>query len=371
MKIEKVVIIIPTYNEALVIEETITKLFQYSSQIKHKDIHILVFDSASADQTQDIVKSLQACNTRLHLKTEAKKSGLGSAYWQAMNYALSELSADIVVEFDADLSHQPHYLGPILNQLEAYDVVVGSRYVSGGCIPRAWGWHRKLLSILGNYVARLFLTTKYKDFTSGFRATRSALLKKALPEKFLSNHYAYKLELFWRLYKNHARIIEYPIEFIDREKGQSKLPANSIMDSLGVLFALRFNELKKYLKMCMVGLSGVAVQCVIYNALRSHLNPLSAIKFATIAAIINNFTLNNHFTFKENRRTQRYQKFKVFVLFMGYSAFMIGLQNYWLSLGLHCLGAGLLQENMTMVSGIVLGSFLNYLFYSRLVWKKL
>jgi dolichol-phosphate mannosyltransferase len=242
---QKVVIIIPTYNEALVIEETILAVFQETATIPHSMIHILVFDSASTDNTQQIIKDLQPKHPRLHLQTEHKKSGLGSAYLQAMRFALNHLQADIIIEFDADLSHQPKYIAPILEKMKTHDVVIGSRYVRGGQIPKNWGWNRKLLSVLGNYIARLVLTPKYKDFTSGFRATHHLALTKALPEIFLSNNYAYKLQLLWLLHKNQSRIAEHPITFIDRQKGQSKLPANSILDSLWVIFTLRFHALKR------------------------------------------------------------------------------------------------------------------------------
>lgn len=245
---EKVVIIIPTYNEALVIEETLLRVFQATAHISSMSIHILVFDSSSTDHTQQLVRAMQTRYPHLHLKTELKKSGLGSAYLQAMRFALTEMSADIVMEFDADLSHQPKYIAPMLEKLATHDVVVGSRYIRGGSIPANWGWHRKLISVLGNYVARLILTPKYKDFTSGFRATRHQALAKALPVKFLSDCYAYKLQLLWLLHKNKAKICEYPIAFVDREQGYSKLPANSIMESLQVLFAIRFNGLKRRFK---------------------------------------------------------------------------------------------------------------------------
>lgn len=241
MSKEKVVIIIPTYNEAQVIEETLSQLLLVQNAVTTKDIHVLVFDSASKDDTPLRVFALQAQNPRLHLKTENAKSGLGSAYRQAMRYALEHMSADIVIEFDADLSHQPKYIAPMLEALTGHDVVVGSRYISGGCIPKEWAWHRKLLSVFGNYLARAVLTPRYKDFTSGFRASRAKALAAALPDQFMSNHYAYKLELLWSLHQQQANIIEFPIEFIDRQKGQSKLPANSIFDSLRVLMRLRFH----------------------------------------------------------------------------------------------------------------------------------
>lgn len=242
---QKVVIIIPTYNEALVIEETVRSVFQETADIPDTTVHILIFDSASSDNTQQIVRNLQLTYPHLHLQTEHKKSGLGSAYLQAMRFALDHLQADIVIEFDADLSHQPKYLAPILEKMKTHDVVIGSRYVRGGQIPKDWGWNRKLLSILGNYIARFVLTPKYKDFTSGFRATHRLALAKALPEMFLSNNYAYKLQLLWLLHKNKSQITEYPITFVDRQKGLSKLPANSILDSLWVIFTLRYHALKR------------------------------------------------------------------------------------------------------------------------------
>ncbi len=370
MSIEKVVIIIPTYNEALVIEDTLRELFQATSPISHMDVHVLVFDSNSTDNTQYLVTKLQAVYKQLHLKTEPKKSGLGAAYLQAMRYALNDLSADIVIEFDADLSHQPKYIAPMLDKMKTHDVVVGSRYVRGGRIPKEWGWHRKLLSVFGNYVVRFMLTPKYKDFTSGFRATHRQALQQVLPEAFLSNQYAYKLQLLWLLHKNKSRICECPIEFIDRQKGMSKLPANSIFDSLRVVFALRFNELKGYLKMCLVGLSGVLIQCLVYNALRQSLSPITAAQCAIMAAIINNYALNNRFTFKSKRPAHRYQKIKSFSLFIGYSVLMISLQSYWLHVGLKYLGSGYLKENITLVTGIIIGSLLNYLTYTRFIWRK-
>lgn len=245
MDSKKYVIIIPTYEEGAGIECTIDEVFKACSTIG-LDIHILIFDSASKDETQNIVRRLQKKHTKLHLKTEPQKTGLGSAYLQAMRYALNDLNADVILEFDADLSHQPCYIQPILEQLNYCDVVIGSRYTKGGSIPKNWGLHRKLLSRIGNFISRLILTPKYKDFTSGFRATHYLALNKALPKQFISNNYAYKLELLWNLHRSKAKIREYPIDFIDRVEGVSKLPTNSILDSLYVLAVLRLKEWKRY-----------------------------------------------------------------------------------------------------------------------------
>lgn len=367
---EKVVVIIPTYNEGLVIKNTITQVFAVVDSIADYEVHVLIFDSASTDNTQAVIKDLQVHYTQLHLQTEHKKSGLGSAYLQAMRYAITTLQADVIFEFDADLSHQPKYIAPMLEQIKRCDVVVGSRYVTGGSIPQDWGFHRKLFSILGNYIARTVLTLKYKDFTSGFRATRSQILKKILPKAFLSNQFAYKLQLLWLLHKGGAEISEYPIEFIDREKGESKLPTNSILDSLRVIFTLRYYELQRYFKMCLVGLLGVGVQFLVYNILRQYLSPFAATQLAVMAAITNNFILNSKFTFKSQIKTKKPDKLKRFAGFCAYSLFTIYLQSFWLRFGIGYFGAGVLKENIILAFGIGLLSLLNYFAYSRHIWPE-
>jgi dolichol-phosphate mannosyltransferase len=367
---EKVVIIIPTYNESSVIQMTIEQVFSSVKTIKQYDIHILIFDSASTDKTQEIVVSLQNKYANLHLITESSKSGLGSAYLQAMNYAIFVLNADIVFEFDADLSHQPKYINPILELLNTCDCVLGSRYIQGGSIPKNWEFHRKLFSVLGNYIARAVLTAKYKDFTSGFRATRRQQLLKVLPKQFLTNHYAYKMQLLWLLHKNKAKICELPIEFIDRNTGYSKLPKNSIFDSLRVIFTLRYYEIKRYLKMCLVGSLGIIVQFITYNLLReyTHFSPFMASQIAVCTAIINNFILNNKFTFGKRSKQSWALKIKRLLIFAIYSTFIIVFQSYWLHFGIFCFGDGPFQENAIMGTGILVMSLLNYYTYSRHIW---
>ncbi|QMT59524.1 glycosyltransferase family 2 protein [Legionella sp. PC997] len=369
---EKVVIIIPTHNEALVIQSTIEQVFASVEQNEQYDIHVLIFDSASTDNTKKVVTLLQNNYPKLHLQNEPTKSGLGSAYLQAMNYALTVLNADIVFEFDADLSHQPKYIHPMLEMLQTCDCVLGSRYVEGGSIPSNWELHRKLFSVLGNYVARSVLTPKYKDFTSGFRATRRQQLLKVLPDQFLTNHYAYKMQLLWLLHKNKAKIREYPIDFIDRNKGYSKLPKNSIVDSLRVVFSLRYHEIKRYLKMCLVGSLGILVQFISYNVLREYFqfSPFDASQIAVCAAIINNFVLNSKITFSVKKKSAWPLKIKRLLLFAIYSIFIINLQSYWLRLGVLCFGAGPLRENIIMGIGIGLISLLNYYTYSRHIWAE-
>lgn len=254
MSKEKVIIIIPTYNEEENIAQTLEMLLEKTHDLCDYQVELLVFDSQSEDATAEIVQKISTKSERVHFIQESQKTGLGSAYLQAMRIAMDHLNADVVFECDADGSHQPCYLVSMLELLKEYDAVVGSRYIPKGSVPKEWGIKRKFFSIAGNWVARLFLTRRYKDLTSGFRGIRTALLKTILPKKFLSNHYAYKLQLAWLLYQANARMIEYPIVFIDREKGRSKLPKNSIADALYVISILRYQQLCSLLARRIVAL---------------------------------------------------------------------------------------------------------------------
>lgn len=361
---EKVLIIIPTYNEAAVIKSTLEQLFAATESAKHYDIHVLVFDSASTDNTRELVTLLQKQYPKLHLSTEPKKTGLGSAYFQAMTEALTTQQADIIFEFDADLSHQPKYILPMLEQIKTSDCVLGSRYVAGGSIPDNWTLHRKFFSILGNYITRIILTLKFKDFTSGFRATRRQHLIKILSNRFITNHYAYKIQLLWLLHKNKAKICEYPIDFLERTNGYSKLPTNSIIDSFRVVLTLRYREIEPYLKMHYVKFLSYVLQMCTYNVIRQYtlLPPFDAEQLAVIVAIINEFVMRNKITSKNRKRNERtlFSRINYLLGFILYSVFVIKLQSYWLDFGIIYLGSGPIHENFIMGTGICLMSFLHY-----------
>lgn len=365
----KVVIIIPTYNESQMVEETINQVFKSVQDSDKYEVHLLIFDSASQDETPIIVARLQKIYSRLHLQTEPQKSGLGSAYYIAMVYAMNELDADIVVEFDADLSHQPKYLIPMLEKMEHYDVVMGSRYTKGGRVPSNWGWYRKLLSKLGSYTGRLFLAREIKDFTSGFRATRTTILRKILPKQFISPNFAYKLELLYLLHLNKAQLYEMPIDFIDRYKGKSKMGPLQIVDSLKVVFQLRWARLTQYFVMCGVGITGMLVQVLVYNMFRMIANPLFATNIAVTMALINNYILNNRYTFTYRNSSHIRENKNKFALYILYSCFIIILQGKWLKFTLYLYGSGFWKENLLVFCGIVLGSVINYFVFSKVIWK--
>lgn len=370
----KTVIIIPTYNE----KENINSLIETLESVFVKvpagfKMNILVVDDTSPDGTADIVKGLQKKYSNLHLFINKKKKGLGAAYIKGFKYAMEQLKADIVFEFDADGSHQPKYIPAMLEEINrGADVVVGSRYISGGLMPKDWGIDRKLVSFFGNLMCKLVLLTfQYHDMTSGFRATKTKFLRKIDLDSLLSKQFAYKIHLYYALHKLGAKIVEYPIEFIDRTKGKTKFPKNNIIDSLRVVFTLRWRESEKFIKVCFVGLIGALIQFSIFNSLRSRISPEYANTIAVEIAIISNFIINNLWTFKEEKIQFRQLKKLIFKFFQ-FNLVSLGsifIQFLVMKVGVNLLGRSFLWENILVGIGILIGLVWNYTMYTRLIWK--
>ncbi len=369
----KVVIIIPTYNEQENIGQTIRDLEEEFKKIKDHNMNVLVIDSNSTDKTKQIVEDLQKEHKNIFLVVEKEKSGLGGAYIMAMKYAMDKMQADTVFEFDADGSHQPKYIPGMVEKLaNGADVVVGSRYVKGGSMPKDWGFNRKFVSYVGNFVAQtvLFLP-QYKDITSGFRGTKTKFLKRIDLDGLYSKQFAYKIHLYYELHKLGAKIVEYPIDFIDRSKGRSKFPTNNVRDSLLLCFKLRFRDSKQFLQVCVVGLIGAVVQFSIFNAFRSSIDPALANAVAVELAVISNFIINNIWTFKEERIAfgQVGKLLGKFAMFNLVSMGSIFIQFIVIKIGVGALGRGFLIENGLVMVGILLGLAWNFTMYKKVIWK--
>ena len=391
----KIVIIIPTYNEKENIARTIENLEQEFSKIKKHKLNILVFDSNSPDGTAEIVEKLGKKYKNIQVVREKEKSGLGGAYIQGMYYAMDKMKADAVFEYDADGSHLPKYVPGMIEALDkGADAVVGSRYIPGGKMPDNWGLHRKIVSFLGNLIARVvLLTPQYHDMTSGFRGTKTKWLKKINLNKLLSKQFAYKIHLYYALHKLGAKIVEYPIEFVDRSKGKSKFPRNNIRDSLRVVFTLRLRESQQFIKFCVVGFIGFLVNSLgielFYN--------LSLVKqlaqmFSSFAgrpvvgllaipsswsgaggaelAIISNFILNNIWTFKQKKITNPIKLFMKFIQFNLTSIGAVIIQFVAIGGATLMFGDTLAVRQIAFI--LALGFLIipyNYLMYTRVIWK--
>ncbi len=212
-------IVIPTYNEA----ENLPSLAAELWALPIPDLHILVVDDASPDGTGQVAEELAERQPgKLSVLHRPGKLGLGSAYITGFQAAL-EAGSEAVGQMDADFSHSPSYIPAMLEQLNEFDAVFGSRYVPGGRLDEHWGLGRVLLSWFGNRYARTILGLSVLDATGGFRLWRRKTLLGMPLERIKSNGYVFQVEMAFVAQRLGYRIAETPIYFEDRRIGQSKM----------------------------------------------------------------------------------------------------------------------------------------------------
>lgn len=216
----KTTVVIPTYNEADNLRAITTALLN----LPVSDLDILIVDDESPDGTGALADELsREFAPRLLVLHRKAKSGLGTAYLEGFTLAMQN-GADSIVQMDADFSHSPHYVPELLNWIDRYDVVVGSRYVPGGKLDERWGIWRYLLSWWANSVyVRLILGVQVRDATAGFKVWRRSALEKINLSKVRANGYIFQVEMAYLSEQCGLRIFEYPIYFEDRRIGRSKM----------------------------------------------------------------------------------------------------------------------------------------------------
>jgi dolichol-phosphate mannosyltransferase len=228
-------VIIPTYNE----RENLAAITAAALAADPR-IDVLIADDNSPDGTGQLADELAAKEPRLQVLHRAKKEGLGRAYLHAFAWAL-ERGYDYIIEMDADFSHDPKYLGPMLNEAESgSDLVIGSRYVEGGGTVN-WGPGRKLLSRGGSLYARTILGIGLRDLTAGFVCFRRAVLQAIDLNAVKSSGYAFQIELKYRTLKAGFRVKEIPIVFEDRRVGQSKMSRKIFLEGLTMVWKLKLS----------------------------------------------------------------------------------------------------------------------------------
>ncbi|MCP4168016.1 MAG: polyprenol monophosphomannose synthase [Chloroflexi bacterium] len=216
----KLVIVLPTYNEA----ENLAAITSELLALDLEDFSILVVDDNSPDGTGEIADDLAYLHPgRFCVLHRIDKAGLGLSYLDGFNMAL-EMGADIVVQMDADFSHSPHYILDFLNSLAQADIVVGSRYIKGGQLDQHWSWWRRFLSWWANAIyTRLILGLHVRDGTAGFKMWRRSALEGIDFDTIQSNGYVFQVEMAYVSEKLGYQIIEVPIYFEDRRIGRSKM----------------------------------------------------------------------------------------------------------------------------------------------------
>ncbi|MHB8341000.1 MAG: polyprenol monophosphomannose synthase [Mycobacteriales bacterium] len=221
----RVLVCIPTYNERDNLPRTAGRL---RAAVPEADV--LVLDDASPDGTGQVADAMAAADPQVHVLHRPAKAGLGAAYVAGFGWGL-ERGYDVLVEMDADGSHQPEELPRLLAAISSADVVLGSRWVPGGAV-RNWPRWRMLLSRGGNAYTRAMLALPLRDATGGYRAYRAEVLRSFDLEAVASQGYCFQVDLVWRAWQRGHRVVEVPITFVERELGQSKMSHAIVAEAL-------------------------------------------------------------------------------------------------------------------------------------------
>ena len=239
----KVLVIIPTYNEAENVKELIPAVLRQG-----ENIEVLIVDDNSPDGTADVVRRLQKIyGERVHLIKREKKMGLGTAYVEGFKFAL-EKDYDYIFEMDADFSHDPNKIHELLETAkDSADLVIGSRYSHGVSVIN-WPMRRVMLSYFANLYARKVTGVPVRDMTSGFKCFSRKVLEAIDLDKIKSNGYAFQIEMNVRAYYKGFKIKEHPIIFVERRSGISKMNRGIVIEAALMVWKLKFEMLFEKLK---------------------------------------------------------------------------------------------------------------------------
>jgi dolichol-phosphate mannosyltransferase len=232
----KILVVIPTYNEA----ENIGRLLPVVLR-QAEGIEVLVVDDGSPDGTGALIREMMKGEPRIQLLERGKKMGLGSAYVAGFKYALSN-GYDFIFEMDADFSHSPQEIPQFLDKISEYDLVVGSRYTNGVRVLN-WPISRLLLSYGANVYTRFMTGLPIYDATGGYKCYRRSVLEAIDLDRIKSNGYAFQIEMTYKAWKKGFRIVEIPIIFLDRRQGTSKMSKHIVYEAIVMLWNLRFQSL--------------------------------------------------------------------------------------------------------------------------------
>jgi dolichol-phosphate mannosyltransferase len=220
-----VLVIVPTYNEADNIGPLVARI-----RAAVPEAHVLVADDNSPDGTGKVADELASADERVNVMHRRVKEGLGAAYLAAFRWGL-ERGYGVLVEMDADGSHQPEELPRLLTALKSADVVLGSRWIPGGRVVN-WPRHRELISRGGSTYSRLLLDVPIRDVTGGYRAFRRETLEGLGMQQVASHGYCFQVDLAWRAVKAGFCLVEVPITFVERQRGASKMSRDIFVEAL-------------------------------------------------------------------------------------------------------------------------------------------
>jgi len=368
----KVVIVVPTYNEKENIKELINKVLEQQEKIKDYELSVLISDSHSSDGTLEIIREISQKNRRVFL-LDVKERGIGVGLLKGYQYAVNKLGADIIVQMDADLQHDPNDIPRFLEEFKnGVNFVQGSRFIKGGA--NKLEWYRQLFSWGANLIARFLMGLwQVHEFTTSYRAFTADLFKKidTVPIPWRGKSFVFQPAFLYAAYSTGANIKEIPIIFIDRKRGHSKMDTLRYIKDL-LIFSLktRIKKLSRFFKFAIIGFIGLVINTLILRILveRYLFHPALANAVGAEMAIISNFIWNNLWTFGDRKITSWR---KIAIKFLQFNltslgAIIISTTVVWL--GVYLLG----KENYMVyyLLGIATAMFWNYFMYSKVIWKK-
>jgi dolichol-phosphate mannosyltransferase len=221
----RTVVVLPTFNEAASLRSMVARIRESVPQAD-----VLIVDDNSPDGTGVIADEIVAEDAQVHVLHRLGKEGLGVAYLAGFAWALQS-GYDVIVQMDADGSHQPSQLPDLLSALADADLVIGSRWVAGGGTQN-WSRAREVLSRSGNAYTRFMLDIPIHDATGGFRAFRADTLRALDLHEVASQGYCFQVDLAWRAAQRGMRVTEVPITFVERETGESKMSRKIVVEAL-------------------------------------------------------------------------------------------------------------------------------------------
>ena len=231
----KTVVCLPTYNERENLERMVEALAD-------KGVSVLVIDDGSPDGTGELADRLAAQNGHVRVLHRARKEGLGPAYLAGFREALADPEVELVLEMDADFSHDPADVPRLVAAADGADLVLGSRYVEGGSIG-SWGLVRRIVSAGGSWYARILLGVQVRDLTGGFKCYHRRVLETVDLDAIDSRGYAFQIETTYRALRAGFRVAEVPIAFVDREHGGSKMSRSIVLEAIWKVPLLRLRAL--------------------------------------------------------------------------------------------------------------------------------
>ena len=230
-------LVIPTYNEAENIGPIVRAVSEEMARIAPGEHRILIVDDNSPDGTGRLADQLAEELGSVEVMHRTAKDGLGRAYLAGFEHSLAG-GAELVIEMDADFSHDPRYLEALLAAADDADIVLGSRYVAGGAVQN-WGVMRKVISRGGSFYARMILGLKVRDLTGGFKCIRRSVLETIDLNSLRADGYVFQIEVTYRAIRSGFRVREVPIVFADRTAGASKMSGRIALEAMLLVPKLR------------------------------------------------------------------------------------------------------------------------------------